>query len=71
MSQLPIDTAVNLRLSTLGTEDMGDTPSSPAFVHATPNAEKNRLIINSTYLLATSFLLNFTTSLFKDNYIKA
>ena len=31
---------------TFATDDIGDTPSSPCFVKATPRAEKNRLIIN-------------------------
>lgn len=42
-------------LSTFGTDDIGDTPSPPLFVNATPSAEKNRLIIKSMYLFAVSF----------------
>ena len=39
---------------TLAMEEVGDTPSSPCLVKATPKAEKKRLIINNVYRLISS-----------------
>lgn len=60
MSQLPRDRAVNFILITFAAEDMGDTPSSPLLVTATPSAEINRLIINSPYRFKSSLRLIFS-----------
>ena len=62
ISQFPKDKNENLMLKTFATDEIGDTPSSPLFVTATPSAEKNRLIINKMQRLVNSFLL-MTTSL--------
>lgn len=43
-SHVPSDMAVNLQLITLATDEIGETPSSPCFVNATPNAEKINLL---------------------------
>ena len=56
MSQTPIVKKSNLILRIFATEEIGETPSSPCFVKATPTAEINRLIINSIYLFTVSFL---------------
>lgn len=41
-------------LSTFATEEIGETPSSPFLVMATPSALKNKLIMNSPYRFAYS-----------------
>ena len=50
MSQAPRESESMRLLKTFGTEDIGDTPSSPCFVIATPNAAKYKLMINNVYL---------------------
>ena len=55
ISQVPRLNAVNLQLITFATDDIGDTPSSPCFVNATPTPAKNNPAINSRYLLNNSF----------------
>lgn len=59
MSHVPREKEIYLQLSTLATDEMGDTPSSPCFVTATPKAAKNKLIINKIYLLVSSSLFIF------------
>lgn len=54
ISRVPRDKAVYLQLMTFAMEEVGDTPSSPCLVKATPNAEKKRLIINNVYRLISS-----------------
>ena len=49
MSRLPIDKAENLMLKTFAGEKIGETPSSPLLVTATPRAEIKRLMIKRTY----------------------
>jgi len=53
-------------LTTFATEEIGETPSSPCFVRATPIPIKNRQAIKSKYRLKTSFLV--TKSLFSAGY---
>ena len=43
-----------MQLMTFAMEEVGDTPSSPCLVKATPKAEKKRLIINNVYRLISS-----------------
>lgn len=56
MSRVPRDQAVYLQLMTFAMEEVGDTPSSPCLVKATPKAEKKRLIMNNVYRLISSDL---------------
>ena len=57
ISQVPNEKVLNLQLSTLATDDIGDTPSSPYFVYATPIAAKNSPKTNKIYLFSISVLL--------------
>ena len=67
ISHTPSEKPPFVQLSTFATDEIGDTPSSPCFVKATPSAEKNRLIINKTYLLAVSFFDIFVFPWFFDS----
>jgi hypothetical protein len=46
-SHVPSDKNEYLQLKTLATEEIGETPSSPCLVKATPIAAKNNPIINN------------------------
>lgn len=63
-SQVPSENTGNCRLTTLATDEIGDTPSSPCLVTATPSPEKNNPIINNTYRFTVSLcnLTKHTTS---------
>lgn len=64
INQVPRDNTGNFKLTTLATDEIGDTPSPPHLVTATPSPEKNSPIINNTYRFTVSLcnLTNHTTS---------
>lgn len=66
ISQFPKVKKLNFSAITFATEEIGETPRSPRFVTATPNAEKNRPMTSRTYLLSISVFVIFLASIIKS-----